>query len=70
MNIAANLSFSARLYSATKVIEWRNVPVMILLGIAGELFASASGMLSLGRPGFLLAASGILAADGRLDVRR
>lgn len=44
--------------------------LLILFGIAGEIYAAASGMLSLGRPGFLLVASGILAADGRLDLRR
>ena len=44
--------------------------LLIMLGLAGEIFASASGMLNLGRPGFLLAASGILAVDGRLDLRR
>jgi len=43
---------------------------LITLGIVCEIFASASGMLSLGRPGFILAASGILLADGRLDLRR
>jgi hypothetical protein len=44
--------------------------LLILFGIAGEIYASASGMLRLGRPGFLLATAGILAADGRLDLRR
>ena len=44
--------------------------LLILFGISWEIIASASGMLRLGRPGFLLAALGILAADGRLDVRR
>lgn len=44
--------------------------LLILLGIIWEIIASASGMLRLGRPGFLLAAAGILAADGRLDFRR
>lgn len=50
----------------------RTIPaiILILLGIALEIFASASGMLRLGRPGFLLAASGILEADGRLSIRR
>jgi hypothetical protein len=43
--------------------------LLILFGIAAEIYASASGILRLGRPGFLLAASGILAAEGRLDVR-
>jgi hypothetical protein len=44
--------------------------LLILIGIALEIFASASGVLRLGRPGFVLAASGIVAADGRLDLRR
>lgn len=44
--------------------------LLVLFGIAWEVVASASGMLRLGRPGFVLAASGILAADGRLDLRR
>jgi hypothetical protein len=44
--------------------------LLILFGITVEIYASASGMLRLGCPGFVLAASGILAADGRLDVRR
>jgi len=44
--------------------------LLILFGIAMEIYASASGMLRLGRPGFLLATAGILAADGRLDLRR
>lgn len=44
--------------------------LLVLLGIASEVYASASGMLSLGRPGFLLAASGLMLADGRLDLRR
>jgi multiple sugar transport system permease protein len=37
MTISSDASFSARLFSATKVIDWRNVPVMILLGI-GAIF--------------------------------
>ncbi len=50
----------------------RTIPaiLLILFGIVWEVIASAAGMLRLGRPGFLLAASGILAADGRLDLRR
>jgi hypothetical protein len=44
--------------------------VLVLFGIVWEIIASASGMLRLGRPGFLLATAGILAADGRLDLRR
>ena len=50
----------------------RILPAILLIsfGIAWEIFASASGVLRLGRPGFVLAASGILLADGRLDLRR
>lgn len=50
----------------------RTVPAILLIlsGVAWEVFASASGVLRLGRPGFVLAASGILAADGRLNLRR
>lgn len=44
--------------------------LLVLLGITLEVYASASGMLSLGRPGFLLAASGLLLWGGRLDLRR
>ena len=44
--------------------------LLVLFGIAWEVVASASGTLRLGSPGFVLAASGILAADGRLDLRR
>ena len=43
--------------------------LLIFLGIMIEIYASASGMLNRGRPGFLLAASGILATEGRLEPR-
>ena len=50
----------------------RSIPAILLIafGIAWEVLASASGMERLGRTGLLLAAAGILAADGRLDLRR
>lgn len=50
----------------------RTVPGILLMsfGIVWVVFGSASGILRLGRPGLVLAASGILAADGRLNFRR
>ncbi len=43
---------------------------LIAFGLVLEVVAAAAGMLRFGRPGVLLAAAGILAADGRLDLRR
>jgi hypothetical protein len=65
--ICGVLSVSKANRQASKIVP---AIVLILFGIAAEVVASASGMLSLGRPGFLLAASGILAADGLLSLRR
>jgi len=56
----------------TKRRAARTIPaiLLIVLGVIIEIYASASGILRLGRPGFLLVASGVLEADGRLDFRR